>query len=787
MKRHRLLLTLALFVFAASATSSGAAPSAQTQLARPSLLPRTPIDAGEPVAAPRPVSLASDAAFGHRLVVKFRDDVRARVRPSDGGLASESGTSVAAANRLAREEGLRFAPLLRLDDAKLAGLEQRARTLSGREQPDLRGMLVVEGGALAGTADLERVGRALRALEVVEFVYVQSIGVPPPGDIAPTTPNLVGQQSYLGSNPGFEISWARAQGYRGGSVRFSDCEYGWNGAHEDLNDISIHPEPGQTVAPGVFANGWDSHGTAVVGGSSAVDNAYGITGIADEASVHTYTEWSVEDGPRRATAIANAIADSSFGDVVLLEMQTTGAGGGFGPAELDPTVFAIVKAGADAGVVVVAAAGNGNQNLDSAAYASYRARGDSGSILVGAGTPNTSHSKQSFSTYGSRVDVQGWGSSVFTLGYGDFAQYGGDKNQRYTAFFSGTSSASGLVAPVCVLLQDAAETTTGARLSPRALRELLKSTGLPQGSGGNIGTFPDLRAAIEALPTFTFADFEASGRFGDAPLSVTFQDQSAGATGWAWDFGDGGSSSSENPTHVYTTPGVYDVTLTVSGPGGSNGVTRSGYVVVDEALAITAVNPVAIPALQPGTGKDVTIEGVDFTPSTTVALDGVLLDPASYLFVDDTTIELDMPQLTSLGAHTLTLTDAGVSVDETLTVVAPETPVLQIGNGDALNNNSIPSKVGANVTVAGQVGERHYVLYSSVDGPSVVPGLVSLSIGDGFTDLGLVGEYLVGGAGWSEVNVPFTPTFALFYFQSFTLDQGRPLAVSNLQSAILLP
>jgi hypothetical protein len=43
-------------------------------------------------------------------------------------------------------------------------------------------------------------------------------------------------------------------------------------------------------------------------------------------------------------------------------------------------------------------------------------QGDSGSILIGAGTPDTEHNKQDFSTYGERVNVQSWGREVMTAG-----------------------------------------------------------------------------------------------------------------------------------------------------------------------------------------------------------------------------------------------------------------------------------------------------------------------------------------------------------------------------------
>ena len=137
---------------------------------------------------------------------------------------------------------------------------------------------------------------------------------------------------------------------------------------------------------------------------------------------------------------------------MLLEMQTVGAGGGYGPAELDLAVWTVVKAGTDAGVVVVGAAGNGNQNLDSLSYVPYMNRGDSGAILVGAGSSDADHDKLWFSSYGSRVDVQGWGENVFTLGYGLFTSYGGDDRQSYTNDFGGTSSASPFIASACLLL-----------------------------------------------------------------------------------------------------------------------------------------------------------------------------------------------------------------------------------------------------------------------------------------------------------------------------------------------
>ena len=64
------------------------------------------------------------------------------------------------------------------------------------------------------------------------------------------------------------------------------------------------------------------------------------------------------------------------------------------------------------------------------------------------------------------------------------------------------------------------------------------------------------------------ASFDAVNSAGSLPLTVTFQNRSwQGATSYDWDFGDGATSTEENPTHTYTNAGVYTVTLTADGVG----------------------------------------------------------------------------------------------------------------------------------------------------------------------------------------------------------------------------
>jgi PKD repeat protein len=77
------------------------------------------------------------------------------------------------------------------------------------------------------------------------------------------------------------------------------------------------------------------------------------------------------------------------------------------------------------------------------------------------------------------------------------------------------------------------------------------------------------------------ANFTANVTEGEAPLAVRFTDQSTGnVTAWAWDFGDGNSSTEQNPTHTYMAPGIYTVTLTVTRAGASDTETKTNYIVV---------------------------------------------------------------------------------------------------------------------------------------------------------------------------------------------------------------
>ncbi len=84
------------------------------------------------------------------------------------------------------------------------------------------------------------------------------------------------------------------------------------------------------------------------------------------------------------------------------------------------------------------------------------------------------------------------------------------------------------------------------------------------------------------MPT---VDFTPSPQNGCPPLTVDFINSSVGGNPYTWDFGDGATSDQTNPSHIFTAPGKYTVTLTGTGP--------DGYVISKDTVVIVHEQPVA--------------------------------------------------------------------------------------------------------------------------------------------------------------------------------------------------
>ncbi len=95
------------------------------------------------------------------------------------------------------------------------------------------------------------------------------------------------------------------------------------------------------------------------------------------------------------------------------------------------------------------------------------------------------------------------------------------------------------------------------------------------------GTFTGTAVFQVTAGSGVVAGFTATPTSGTAPLAVSFTDASTGTiTSRLWDFGDGTTSTANNPSHTYTNTGSYTVSLAVFATAGSNTLTRTSYVTV---------------------------------------------------------------------------------------------------------------------------------------------------------------------------------------------------------------
>lgn len=107
------------------------------------------------------------------------------------------------------------------------------------------------------------------------------------------------------------------------------------------------------------------------------------------------------------------------------------------------------------------------------------------------------------------------------------------------------------------------------------------------GPEGNATSSKSSYIQVKTFVTAPAANFTASPLLGVAPQTVVFTNTTSGGsfTESRWDFQNDGTDDSTltNPSFTYTTHGTYSVKLTVSGPGGSDTITKTSYITIASA------------------------------------------------------------------------------------------------------------------------------------------------------------------------------------------------------------
>jgi len=233
---------------------------------------------------------------------------------------------------------------------------------------------------------------------------------------------------------------------------------------------------------------------------------------------------------------------------------------------------------ANGGLIFTAAGNAGDQ------VASYLA---SRSDVISVAATDQNDAAASFTTYGTWVDISAPGVGIYST-YHDHA----DPNVDYWAGMDGTSMACPMAAATSAMIWSQNPTWTASQVedqlyaSAENIDAELSSTYIGKMGAGRINLHDAVNTGPPPPPVVAFVGSPTSGT---EPLTVNFTDQSTGSiTSWSWTFGDGGTSVSQNPSYEYTSAGTYNVTLIVTGPGGSDGETKNNYITVDPCVPPTA-------------------------------------------------------------------------------------------------------------------------------------------------------------------------------------------------------
>ncbi|MDD3135788.1 MAG: DUF2341 domain-containing protein, partial [Methanoregula sp.] len=170
-----------------------------------------------------------------------------------------------------------------------------------------------------------------------------------------------------------------------------------------------------------------------------------------------------------------------------------------------------------------------------------------------------------------------------------------------------------------------------------------------------VRSFSTTPPAESGLPPVT--NFTANRTGGSAPLVVRFNDTSRYyPTSWSWDFGDGATSTSQNPVHTYTANGNYTVNLTVANTGGNATLVKTDYITVGSGIPVANFT------------SDITR---NYAPFTVRFTDTSTINPTSWSwdFGDGTNSNEQNPvhTYTNVGNYTVNLTVSNIYGTNTLT------------------------------------------------------------------------------------------------------------------------
>ncbi len=168
------------------------------------------------------------------------------------------------------------------------------------------------------------------------------------------------------------------------------------------------------------------------------------------------------------------------------------------------------------------------------------------------------------------------------------------------------------------------------------------------------GAEVEVQTVSITIETAPVAGFTASPITGCEPLTVSYTDQSSGATSWSWIFpgGNPATSTDQNPVVEYISSGSYDATLTVTNAFGNNTISQTNFIVVDP---VTIADFTATVNMDMVSFTNSSIEGTTYAWDFGNGNTSTDTDP-SHTYAMDGSYEVELISTNSCGSDTTTQT-----------------------------------------------------------------------------------------------------------------------------------
>lgn len=285
---------------------------------------------------------------------------------------------------------------------------------------------------------------------------------------------------------------------------------------------------------------------------------------------------------------------------------------------------------------------------------------------------------------------------------------------------------------------------------------LMQTLQIPSTGTGLYWNVCDINGSNGQLTIHNVIQENAPGKFHDIypkKAPTPFILNSKNITSWLWNFGDGSTSTQQNPNHVYTAAGTYNVSLTVGDGTNSNTETKNGFITVNGSGGTSTLTGMVSNALtgDPVSGALVSVAGLSTTTDAqgnytinNIPAGALVANfnadntagtaPLAILFTDQSTENSNTVNCSKAEFITYNNNQVIIPIGGSLTLNISLSPILAAGNMRfVLNWGAEPSDIDSHLNTPEIEGQSYHIYYGDEGNATSAPyALLDYDITSGY-------------------------------------------------------